>query len=261
MPRTRELTIVKYGSDSVTNAYGIDNERIASHVNRLLEPNPDASELFFPEVIIVSSGSVAVGKALYEQHGDLEITEPDPQNIAMLGSGRAFSAWQNAFLKHNILAAQLLVTHHELDDFNEGSVLERVLERNLTYGWVTVANENDALSKEELREIKRQADNDRLAAHIAMRMGATALYFLTGEVEGLHDEHDVLIPEVTKDNAEDALEVAGEPANKGRGGMKSKVKWALEAAAVGIATYIGHADTPFPDLLVGNTGTYFEPQA
>ena len=61
-------------------------------------------------IVIVSSGSVAVGRGI-AQRTELKQAAPDMQTLAMLGSAEAAVAWQRALRTHGLLASQLLVTH------------------------------------------------------------------------------------------------------------------------------------------------------
>jgi len=252
MGQTRDLLVVKYGSSSVTNGVGMDEERVERYAGQLAELRREY------DLILVSSGSVAVGRALWKSALVTNGYSPSEQTLATIGSGRAFTVWQDALRAHGILAGQLLVTHHEIDDPEEGSMLQRVMRDNLTAGIVSLVNENDALNDEEIRVMSYGGDNDWLAAHIAIALGASKLCLLT-DTEGLLDKQGAVVTVVSPRSREHVKELLQKPNNLGRGGMESKVGAAQKAADKGVTTYIGHADAPLEEILDGKRGTHFPP--
>jgi glutamate 5-kinase len=245
----QEIIVVKYGSSSVTNEHGMDELRVEGYVEQLADLNESYG------LIVVSSGSIAVGMTVWEAINPGQ-RYPEEQPLAMLGSAGSFSAWQDSFRRRNIPAGQLLVSHREIDDTREGPMLKRVLNYNLAAGIVTIANENDAVSDVEIKRKSYGGDNDGLASRLARFIQARYLFLMTDK-EGVLDENDSLIREVTGDNIAAACLAAGGPNNKGRGGMYQKVKAAHSAARKGTDAFIGHADSDIKSMIDRKTGTRF----
>lgn len=245
----KELIVLKYGSDSVTNGRGMDQQRVDGYAEQAAELHARHG------LIIVTSGAVAVGAWRWQQAGrDPEVA--DKQVLAAHGSAGANIAWEQALDKVGILAGQGLATHLEIDDPGEGGVLVKALRKMLKEDTVPVMNENDLLSDQELKKLTYGGDNDGLATHIAIRLAAKKLFFMTN-VEGLHSSTG-LVHEINFARGEQktALALAGESSGHGTGGMLSKVSSALDAAAMGIEAYIAQAGTPFPDIISGQAGTH-----
>lgn len=252
---SRETIVVKYGSDSVADEHSIDYLRIAGYSDQLAELHDQYG------IVVVSSGAVAVGKTVAGEIGSGEV--PDQQTLAMMGSADAYFAWKFNFSRHNIRTGQLLVTHHEIDDKQEKKTMIKAINQCHDIGVIPIANENDALSDEELKKLSYGGDNDGLARHIAVVLGASKLMLLTHDKPGLlnKDKNDELVPLVsTEADYERALSLVEdepeEPGGNGTGGMRSKVEAAWDASVAGVDAYIGRAGIPFADLTTG-VGTYF----
>ena len=250
----KEIVVLKYGSSSVTHAEGMDSERLdvyAGYVNSLMEDYG---------VVIVSSGAVASGKAYWESlHGDTETSEPSKQVYAMLGSGLACTAWQESLAQYNRSAGQLLVTHRELDDQEEGSVVVSSIRQSLEAGVVPICNENDALSERELALLKYGGENDGLVSHIARAVGAKALFLLNDS--GGVKRNDRTEYEVIKGSdwsvVRSMATLRSKQSKQGTGGIAAKVEAAISAAAEGIDVYVGHAQSDPRVLMENRTGTHF----
>ncbi len=247
----RKVIVVKYGSSSVATQEGMDSERLKRYAIELTKVYDQY------DIIIVSSGSVAAGRHLWFQKLKKQ-NAADNRTLAMLGSAPAFKAWQDALLKHDIASAQLLVTHHEVEDVAEGPNLLLALEINLQHRIITIVNENDALSDTELAKLSYGGDNDGLAAHIAVVTKASALFLLTDQIGLLSDGK--LIKNVLASEQEwmAAKNCTQATTNKtGRGGMLSKVEAAIQASRAGVGVRIASSGQPLSEVLVGKHGTFF----
>lgn len=246
----KDLVVVKYGSSSVTNHNGMDTERLktyADHLARLKKAY---------DIIVVSSGSVKTGQAIWNRFGR-PITESD-QPYAMLGSAGVVTAWQAALGRHNIAAGQLLVTHKEMD--TDTGELHSALEQNLRHDIVTIVNENDAVSVVELAKYKYGADNDGLAAHVVRLMGAEALFLMTDQ-RGVLRREKYIVSDVgaNEDEWDRVRSYVDDESTKRPSGMASKVEACIEVAKVGIQAYIGNAGVSFETIASpsNDQGTHF----
>ncbi|HAN32103.1 MAG TPA: glutamate 5-kinase [Myxococcales bacterium] len=194
------------------------------------------------QVVLVSSGAVAMGRAQWSSlNGDESTESLGTQALAAVGQALLMSRYRLHLTEHNLLCAQILLTHGDLGQRSRFLHARRVIDELLEGGLIPVVNENDTVSVEELRF----GDNDALAAQIAQAITADALVLLT-EVDGLYTEdpntnpHAALIEAIWSRDLR-ALQMAGSATSKlGTGGMRSKVLAAQKAGEVGICTVVAH---------------------
>ncbi len=240
-----KILVVKYGSSSVAGANGIDQVKVNQYATKLL-----ALKEF--KLVIVSSGSVVAGKKIAKQQGNSGLTDTQ---YATLGTADSFFAWKQAFEKHGIMTAQLLVTHREINELGTGKHLLRTLVANLKSSIVTVINENDALSDEEMAHLSYGGDNDGLASRIAVALSCDRLMLLT-DVSGILRADDSVFKIINPKQREyvDTL-VINDVSKWGRGGAASKLTAAYFAADAGITSTISGADSDYQAVLLGEEGT------
>jgi glutamate 5-kinase len=238
-----ETLVAKYGSSCLVNEHGLDQVRIDDYAERL-------SDLHQYRLVVVSSGAVAVGRQLWHTHH--RSADASSQVLATLGSAGIAEAWRTAFAKQNILTGQILVTHREIDDQQEGASLQQALSANADHGVVSIVNENDALSDLELKKLSYGGDNDGLAVRIAHVMKASRLLLLTG-VDGFK-RNDVVQGTVRVHELQDLEPHLYEASTTGTGSMKSKLEAASQAALFTDVT-IANAEANYQDILDHKTGT------
>lgn len=256
----KDVLVLKYGSEAVTNGQGVDMECIGLYSDDIQE----AQERY--NTIVVSSGAAAMGRWLWEEHGGGE-EMPTPQEQAMMGSAYACIGWQSELLKRGIFSGQLLTTHHEIEDKIERPVLSEALYNCFERGIVPIVNENDALSIKELAKLAFGGDNDGIAAHIARLVGAKHLILFTKR-GGFFDEDRQEVREIRPEQRSWALDIAKRrqtdrqaKGKKGRGGMPSKLHHGFKAADAGTGTHIARAGARIEAVLDGEEGTYLAPAA
>src|SRR5262249_58377261 len=133
------------------------------------------------DVLIVSSGSIALGRAkLKLPRGSLKLEES--QAAAAVGQIALARIWSEVLGAHDIGAGQILVTLQDTEErrryLNARSTIGKLLE----WRAVPVINENDTVATTEIR----YGDNDRLAARVAAMVSADLLVLLS-DVDGLYD--------------------------------------------------------------------------
>ena len=212
------------------------------------------------DCVMVSSGAVAAGLmelGLKERPVDL----PSVQALAAIGQARLMQTYRSLFDEHGLVAAQLLLTHQDLDSRiryrNASATLEKLLSRPEV---VPIINENDSVAVEELKF----GDNDELSAEVAILSRAERLLLLTS-VDGLNERPDGsgrLLRRV--DDVAAVLHLAG--SNSGQhsvGGMQSKLRAVDTAVRAGIDTWIANGRTPGVIAELGGepeAGTWFPAQ-
>ncbi|MCT2560174.1 glutamate 5-kinase [Tsuneonella sp. YG55] len=215
------------------------------------------------QVVVVSSGAIALGAARLGLSGGGRTSLADAQAAAAVGQIALAGAWDELLGAEGLVAAQLLLTLEDLEDrrryLNASSTLARLLDQ----GAIPVVNENDSVATAEIRF----GDNDRLAARVAQAAGADAVALLS-DVDGLFDRDPKdpearLVREVRGvDEAVRAMATGGSGSGMGSGGMVSKLEAAEIAGRAGIALAIlnGTHARPLARALAEDKGTLFVPQ-
>lgn len=214
------------------------------------------------DVVIVSSGAVAMGRA---QLGLKSASKVDvAQAAAAAGQITLAHAYADGLGQHGLTAAQILLTLSDTEERRRYLNARNTIDRLLELGVVPIVNENDTVATAEIR----YGDNDRLAARVAQMISADALILLS-DVDGLYDSDPNSNP-----NASHIAEVTGiTPAIEamagdsqtamGSGGMVTKVAAAKIALSAGCAMAItlGSADNPIAALQNGARATWFLPES
>ncbi|QNT69283.1 glutamate 5-kinase [Defluviicoccus vanus] len=214
------------------------------------------------EVIIVSSGAIAVGRRqLHFTNGALHLDEK--QAAAAAGMILLAHAYQEVLADHQITVAQVLLTLDDSEDRRRYINARSTLATLLRVGAVPLINENDTVATDEIRF----GDNDRLAARVAAMISADTLVLLS-DIDGLYtadphrDPEARLLPEVREITAEiDAMADTSRSA-VGTGGMVTKLAAAKIAIAAGCRMVIAAGDHPHPLARIrgGAACTWFLPE-
>ncbi|MEL7028330.1 MAG: glutamate 5-kinase, partial [Pseudomonadota bacterium] len=133
------------------------------------------------DVVIVSSGAVALGRRALGLSGKLRLEEK--QAAAAAGQARLVHAYEEALRPHDIRVAQVLVTLDDAERRRRYLNARATLHTLMELGAVPVVNENDTIATEEIR----YGDNDRLAAHTAQMAAADCLILLS-DIDGLYTD-------------------------------------------------------------------------
>ena len=130
------------------------------------------------EVIVVSSGSIALGRGRLPKLGArLE----DKQAAASVGQSLLMAAWSEALAPHDLVVGQVLLTRDDTERRRRWLNARATVEALLGHGVIPVVNENDTVATEEIR----YGDNDRLAARTA-QLARADLLILLSDVDGLY---------------------------------------------------------------------------
>lgn len=232
--RQARRLVIKIGSALLTDdGKGLDVASLGLWVDQIAELIDDGVE-----VVIVSSGSVAEGmsrlgwKARPQHLHEL-------QAAAAVGQMGLVQTWEAQFRRHDLHAAQILLTHDDLSDRKRYLNGRSTLRALLDLGVVPIVNENDTVVTDEIRF----GDNDTLGALVANLIEADGLIILTDQL-GLFDQDPRNNPDArlvaesrAGDPALDAMAGGGAGA-LGRGGMLTKVRAARLAARSGAFTVI-----------------------
>ncbi|TAA23775.1 MULTISPECIES: glutamate 5-kinase [Pseudoxanthomonas] len=188
------------------------------------------------EVVIVSSGAVAAGRAIVPKAAEAGAGIAARQALAALGQAQLIGLWQRFFERP---VAQVLLTHDDLRNRRRYLNARATLLELLALGTLPVVNENDTVSIDELK----LGDNDNLAAVVAALVDADALFIAT-DIDGLYtaDPRDNPaarpLDEVTALTPEVFAMAGGSGSSVGTGGMRTKLEAAAKAGAAGVETYL-----------------------
>jgi len=220
------------------------------------------------EVILVSSGAVALGRRHLGLKGRLKLEES--QAAAAVGQIRLAGAYQEILGRHGITGAQVLVTIGDTEERRRYLNARSTMSTLLSFGAIPVINENDTVATSEIR----YGDNDRLAARVAQMAGADCLVLLS-DVDGLYTsdpegpgpaefipEVEAITPEIEAMGGE-AKPLAAISGGVGSGGMVTKLAAARICTAAGCSMIItsGLIDHPLRHYRETGRGTWFKAAA
>jgi len=251
--------LVKIGTGVLTGKNGLDREIIDQLVDEIAELTKQGYQF-----VLVSSGAIASGMHRMGFKNKLQ-SLPQKQAAAAVGQGRLMRVYSNAFRRHGLIVAQILLNMSDLTDRTRFLNTRNTLSELMEWGVIPIINENDTVAVEEIKF----GDNDNLAAMMANIMDANLLINLTN-IKGLYDRDPKsakkaklisLVREIT-DEIEAAASSEADPV--GMGGMKSKVIAARKVTAFGIPFIIapGKSKGVIHDIFSGkNIGTLFLPMS
>lgn len=249
--------LIKIGSAVLTGDNGLDLNIIEELVDEIVDLKKRGYH-----IVIVTSGAIASGKHRMGISGPLK-SMPQKQAAAAIGQGRLMRVYSNAFGKHGIYVAQILLTMSDLTDRKRFLNIRNTLTTLMEWGVIPIINENDTVAVDEIKF----GDNDHLAAMIANITEAHLLINLTN-TDGLYDRNPnrskkaKVIPIVHEISEVIEQAATDETSDVGSGGMKSKVLAAKKVTAFGIPYMIaaGKEKGILRDLCAGkDRGTLFLP--
>lgn len=236
--RSRRV-VIKVGSAVMTTANGLNLEvvkELTDNIVSLIEGGR--------EVVLVSSGAIAAGfKKLGLPSKPTAI--PQKQAVAAIGQSTLMQHYEQAFDRHGVKVAQILLTRNDLANRRRYLNARNTLFTLLNWKVVPIINENDTVVVEEIQF----GDNDNLSALLSSVVQADLLVILT-DIDGLYDQDPRQHPEARRIPLVEKIDLklersaSRQPGVIGSGGMFSKIQAAKKAASVGIPTIIAHGLKP-----------------
>ena len=220
------------------------------------------------DVVIVSSGSIALGRRRLGLTGRKTLDLEEKQAAAAAGQSLLMRAWEEAFEPHGLAVAQVLLTRDDTEIRRRWLNARATLETLLRLRAIPIVNENDTVATEEIR----YGDNDRLAARVAQMIGADVLVLLS-DVDGLYTADPRRDPAARHIPVVDAITAgieamaggANASAGVGTGGMATKLAAARIAHGAGCATVVTlgrrGGQGPLEAVEQGARATLFTPHA
>jgi glutamate 5-kinase len=232
--------VIKVGSALVTNnGAGLDKAAMEDWARQIAVLRTQGRQ-----IALVSSGAIAAGmQRLGWQRRPHEMHKL--QAAAAVCQMGLVEAYEEAFSRHGLHTAQILLTHDDLADRKRYLNARSTLHTLLGMGVVPIINENDTIVTDEIKF----GDNDTLGALVANLLEADALIILTDQ-HGLYTadpRRDAAATLISEGKAEDPSHetiAGGAGSGIGKGGMLTKVRAAQRAARSGAHTCIASGREP-----------------
>lgn len=238
--KDKQRIVIKVGSSSLQHKEtgGLDYIKLEVLVRELCDIRNQGKD-----VILVSSGAIAVGKrAVHLGADDNPIAVK--QACAAIGQARLMMTYQKIFSEYNHVAAQILMTKNTIVDplnrFNAHNTFSELLK----LGVVPIVNENDTVATYEIKF----GDNDTLSAIVAALVDADLLILLS-DIDGLYTDDPNRNPDAAfisqvEELTEELMDMGKETTGSsvGTGGMNTKLMAAQIATKAGADMIIANAD-------------------
>lgn len=238
--KDKKRIVIKVGSSSLQHKEtgGLDYIKLEVLVRELCNIRNQGKD-----VILVSSGAIAVGKrAVHLGKDDNPIAVK--QACAAIGQARLMMTYQKIFSEYNHVAAQILMTKNTIVDplnrFNAHNTFSELLK----LGVVPIVNENDTVATYEIEF----GDNDTLSAIVAALVDADLLILLS-DIDGLYTDDpnrnpDAVFISQVEELTDELMDMGKETTGSsvGTGGMNTKLLAARIATKAGADMVIANAD-------------------
>ncbi len=260
--KDKKRIVVKIGSSSLMHSETgkLDLLKIERLVRALVDIKNSGKE-----VILVSSGAIAVGKTaigLHERPDEL----PVKQACAAIGQAKLMMVYQKLFAEYGTIAAQVLLTKYTMLNPVTRTNAENTFKELLHIGAIPVVNENDTVSTYEIEQVQSFGDNDKLSALVASITEADLLILLS-DIDGLYTDDPNKNSDAKFINVVDKIDEQlmnmgknSSGSSVGTGGMSAKLVAAQIATYSGTDMVItnGNDVTNISRIINGeNTGTLF----
>ena len=175
------------------------------------------------EVIVVSSGAVALGRKMLNCMGR-KCTLAEKQAASAIGQIKLSQVYQSQFSTFGINSAQVLLNIDDIETRKRYVNAQNTLGTLLKFRVIPIINENDTVATIEIS----YGDNDRLAARVAQTVNADLL-ILFSDIDGLYTANPNIdktaeFIEVVDEIDDEIKAMAGESHTKiSSGGMITKI--------------------------------------
>ena len=258
--KDKKRVVIKVGSSSLIHkeTNKLDLRKLEVLVRELSDLHNQGKD-----VVLVTSGAVAVGASAFGMHG--KPTElKKKQACSAVGQARLMMIYQKLFSEYNQMAAQILMTKNTMVNNLNRRNARNTFEELLELGAIPVVNENDTVAIDELE--LEVGENDSLAAIVAT-IAKADLFIMMSDIDGLFDKDPnssddaQMIPVVQEITDEIRGVAGGVTTNVGTGGMRTKIRAVEIAFESGIDVVLMNGKTPkklydlFEDKPVGTLFT------
>ena len=217
--------VVKVGTSTLTNDSGKSDLRAT---DRLVCTLADIHNMGY-EVILVSSGAIAVGRNKLNMHA-----RPDSmrmkQAAAAVGQCSLMYLYDKFFGDYDKTVAQILLNAEDIEQEEKKENLTNTFNALLEMGVIPIVNENDSVSYTEIESEDRLfGDNDMLSSVVAVLCRAKKLVILS-DIDGFYDSDPRLHPNAKLIEQIDEIDesvyslAGGAGSRRGTGGMRTKLQ-------------------------------------
>lgn len=239
--KDKQRIVIKIGSSSLQHKEtgGLDYTKLDVLVREICDLKNRGKD-----VVLVSSGAIAVGRRTVNLSADEMSDIATKQACAAIGQTRLMMTYQKIFSEYNHMAAQVLMTKNTIVDnlnrFNACNTFNELFK----LGAVPIVNENDTVATYEIEF----GDNDSLSAIVAALVDADLLILLS-DIDGLYTDDPrsnadaKFIPLV--ESLDESYMLMGKNSTGsgiGTGGMSAKLHAATVAVNAGCDMIIANGD-------------------
>lgn len=247
--KNKKRVVIKIGSSSLVHANtgNLDYHKLDILVRELCNLRNKGID-----VILVSSGAIAVGKSVIGPVGvRLESGNMGfKQACAAIGQARLMMIYQKLFAEYDHITAQVLMTKNAVTDPVNHINSHNTFTELLNMGVIPIVNENDTVSTFEIIVDDKDSligDNDTLSAMVANLVDADLLILLS-DIDGLYTDDprvnkDAEFISVVEDLNDDYINMGKQStgSNVGTGGMNTKMNAARIAVSSGADMVIANS--------------------
>ena len=222
--KEKKRIVIKVGTSSLTHPEtgNMDLIKMEKLVRELTDLQNQGKE-----VILVSSGAIAVGRKAIGM-------KERPTELAVIGQARLMMIYQKLFMEYNQTASQILMTKNTLVNEGNRENARNTFEMLLSMGAIPIVNENDTVSTYEIQF----GDNDTLSAIVSALVQADLLILLS-DIDGLFTDDPNRNPDARfieyVDRVDERFQrmAKGSASDVGTGGMSTKLGAARLATSAG----------------------------
>ena len=174
--------VVKVGTSTLTNEMGKSNLRAFDRLACVLS---DIQNMGY-EVILVSSGAIAVGKSKMNMKNPPSSMRLK-QAAASVGQCSIMFLYDKFFGDYDKTIGQILLNAEDIEQEEKKENLINTFDTLLDMGIIPIVNENDPVGYTEIESEERLfGDNDMLSAVVAVLCRAQKLIILS-DIDGMYD--------------------------------------------------------------------------
>lgn len=240
--KDKKRIVIKVGSSTLTHkSTGNLNYSKLEQLVRAISDLKNSGK----EVILVSSGAVAVGRETLKI-GTRPKTMSEKQACAAIGQCKLIMNYYKLFSEYGQIASQVLMTKYSIDTERSYENLKNTFQELLKCGSIPIVNENDAIATDEIEF----GENDTLSAIVSAITKADLLILLT-DTDGLYTDDpfknkDAELIDIVTNQREDLYKMARKSSDSdvGTGGMYTKVMAANIINPLGIDMIIASGKNP-----------------
>ena len=247
--------VIKLGSSTIVDSKGKFKKKwLISLIQDIKKLRKNTQE-----VVVVSSGSIALGQS-YLKIKNKKVKLEMSQAVASVGQIHLINEFQKLFEIHKIKIGQILITPDDTEQRRRALNARRTFENLFTLKAIPIVNENDTTATSEIK----YGDNDRLAARVAQIVGADLLIILS-DVDGLYEKilnKKTLVKEVDIINDKVFSLVKKTINTYGSGGMLTKLEAAKICMNAGCNMLIANGKilNPIQKIINKRIYTWFKPK-